>query len=73
MIIGCKVATTEYGAETFFQSQLVIVYSFLINIITQCPPTMLIISDGKKASRSKEYQREWHQKWAVTWKLQCML
>ena len=24
MIIGCKLATTEYGAETFFQSQLVI-------------------------------------------------
>ena len=23
MIIGCKLATTEYGAETFFQSQLV--------------------------------------------------
>ena len=22
-IIGCKLATTEYGAETFFQSQLV--------------------------------------------------
>ena len=25
MIIGCKLATTEYGAETFFQSQLVII------------------------------------------------
>ena len=23
MIIGCKLATTEYGAKTFFQSQLV--------------------------------------------------
>ena len=23
MIIGCKLATTEYSAETFFQSQLV--------------------------------------------------
>ena len=23
LIIGCKLATTEYGAETFFQSQLV--------------------------------------------------
>ena len=23
MIISCKLATTEYGAETFFQSQLV--------------------------------------------------
>ena len=23
MIIGCKLATTEYGAETFFQSQLI--------------------------------------------------
>ena len=26
MIIGCKLATTEYGAETFFQSQLVQVW-----------------------------------------------
>ena len=24
MIISCKLATTEYGAETFFQSQLVL-------------------------------------------------
>ena len=29
MIISCKLATTEYGAETFFQSQLVNIKLYL--------------------------------------------
>ena len=32
MIIGCKLATTEYGAETFFQSQLVIRWCYISRV-----------------------------------------
>ena len=32
MIIGCKLATTEYGAETFFQSQLVYFIGFQTDV-----------------------------------------
>ena len=31
-IIGCKLATTEYGAETFFQSQLVIRWCYISRV-----------------------------------------
>ena len=33
MIIGCKLATTEYGAETFFQSQLVTIKSLALDAV----------------------------------------
>ena len=38
MIIGCKLATTEYGAETFFQSQLV---SVRVEVDNACVCTCL--------------------------------
>ena len=39
MIIGCKLATTEYSAETFFQNQLV---TYIHNELCLCMSLLLI-------------------------------